>query len=151
MKKNITYIVSGGNGFKKEITHLVERFELLEEKFGIAISGLYATCKPEFATCDDEPDEPQPPRYRIHINFDVTSLSEVQLEKLAVNASAYNSDDQLLGEGISICGHQCFSSESMQFLLDQKPAKIRLYPSVWEKGRTCKTWGDVTHQSLIDW
>ena len=151
MKKNITYLVSGGNGFKKEITHLVERFELLEKKFGIAMSGLYATCKPEFAICDDELDEMQPPRYRILINFDVTSLSEFQLEKIAVNAAAYNSADQLLGEYISICGHQCFSSESMQFLLDQKPAKIRLYPSTWKKGRTFETSGDGTHQSLIDW
>ncbi len=151
MEKSITYLVTGGNELKNEITHLVERFELLEKKFGIAISGLYATCKPEFAICDDKPDEPQPPRYRIQINFDVTRLSEVQLEKLAVNAAAYDSADQLLGEDISICGHQCFSSESMQFFLDQKPGKIRLYPSVWKKGRTTKTWRDVTQQSLIDW
>lgn len=150
MKKNITYLVSGGDSFKEEITYLVERFELLEEKFGIAISGLYATCKPEFAICDNELDE-EPPRYRIEINFDVTSLSEFQLEKIAVNANAYNSADQLLGEYIAICGHQCFSSESMQFLLDQKPVKIRLYPSIWKKGRTCKAWGGVAHQSLIDW
>lgn len=151
MKKNITYLISGGNEFKKEITHLVERFEPLEKKLGIAISGLYATCKPEFATCDDEPDEPQPPRYRIQINFDVTCLSEVQLEHLVANASAYDLADQLLGESISPCGHQCFSSESIQFFLDQKPVKIRLFPSIWKKGRTCKTWGDVTQQSLIDW
>jgi len=29
---------------RKEITNIIERLELLEEKFGIALSGVYACC-----------------------------------------------------------------------------------------------------------
>lgn len=104
---------------KKEITKIIERFDLLEEKFGITISGLYATC-------DHEPDE-----YRIQINFDVTSLSGGKLgHSLRINASAYNSAGQLLGKGtVSTYDLHGFSSESISLDIDQEPVRIRLFPT----------------------
>lgn len=104
---------------KKEITKIIERFDLLEEKFGITISGLYATC-------DHEPDE-----YTIQINFDVTSLSGGKLgDSLRINASAYNSVGQLLQKNdVSLYGSEGFSSESISLWTDQEPVRIRLFPT----------------------
>lgn len=108
---------------KKEITKLIERLELLEEKFGIAISGLYASCK----------YEPYGPYHDIKINFDLTSLSGGKLERsFNVIASAYNSAGQLLQTGstrIDADDFMGFSPVSITLHLDQVPDKIRLFPS----------------------
>ena len=74
---------------KSEITNIVERLELLEDKFGIVISGLYASC-------DSRPYN-IPPNHVVIINFDVNSLAGGELERsLKINASAYNTAGQLL-------------------------------------------------------
>ena len=105
---------------KKEITKIIERFELIEEKLGVAISGLYATC-------EHEPDEHE---FAIQINFDVNSLSGGKLERVAYIASAYNSSGQLLGKAtVSTYDLHGFSSESISLRIDQEPVRIRLFPS----------------------
>ena len=111
---------------KKEITEIIERFELREEMLGVVISGLYANC--EYITDDSHP------YYTIRINFDIASLSGNKLGRsVSINASAYNSAGQLLGAERTQLFDQNFmgfSSESICFYsLDQEPKKIRLYPS----------------------
>lgn len=111
---------------KLEITNIVERLELLEEKFGIAISALFASCYYEsYGT---------PPYHAVTINFDVTSLSGGKLEcSFKISASAYNLAGQLLGTSSTYINNEefiGFGPESILCHLDQAPAKIRLFPSV---------------------
>lgn len=109
---------------KIEITGIVERLELLEEKFGIAISGLYATC--EFKTWKT------PHYYAIVINFDVASSTGAELDQsLSIRASAYNSAGQLLGTGSAYINKDDFlgfASMNITLDVDQAPEKIRLFP-----------------------
>lgn len=112
------------NKGKKEITEIVERLELLEEKFGIAISGLYATCEfRDYAT----------PSYLVIINFDLASLSGGKLERsFVVYANAYNSAGQLLTmQRPCIDANDFMGLESFSLYLevDLVPEKIRLYPA----------------------
>lgn len=108
-----------------EITGIVERLELLEEKFGIVISGLYA--KYEFHKLD-------PNSFYIYINFDVASLNGDRLGRnVFIKASVYNSDGQLLNTARTYLKAENFigfSSESLFLTCDQEPVKIRLFPSV---------------------
>ncbi len=111
---------------KLEITNIVERLELLEEKFGIAISALYASCYYQsYGT---------PPYHEVKINFDVTSLSGRELERsFNISASAYNAAGQLLDTSSTYINNEefmGFGPGSILCHLDQAPAKIRLFPSV---------------------
>ena len=112
---------------KKEITQLIERLELLEEKFGIAISGLYATS--EFITWKIL----TPHVHEIKINFDVGSSSGTALDRsFKIHASAYNSAGQLLGTSsanINKDNFLGFASMSIGIDVDQTPEKIRLFPA----------------------
>ena len=110
---------------KKEITKIIERLELLEEKFGIAISGMYANY--------ESGDRSFP--HMVNINFDLTSLSGGKLERsFHIFASVYNSMGQLLEtKSIRINADDFigFSSVSINLRdLDQAPEKIRLFPAV---------------------
>lgn len=110
---------------KSEITNIVERLELLEDKFGIVISGLYASC-------DSRPYN-IPPDHVVIINFDINSLAGGELERnLQINASAYNTAGQLLStDNVFIIKNFIgFESKKISFMsLDQAPTKIRLFPS----------------------
>lgn len=111
---------------KQEISKIIERLELLEEKFGIAISGLYATC---------ELNTWRIPHYHeIKINFDVASSMGIELDRsFSICASAYNSTGQLLGaESTKIYKDDFlgFASMSITFHVDQSPEKIRLFLAV---------------------
>lgn len=111
---------------KSEITNIVERLELLEDKFGIVISGLYASC-------DSRPYN-IPPDHVVIINFDVNSLAGGELERnLQINASAYNTAGQLLStDNVFIIKENFIGFESKKisfWSLDQAPTKIRLFPS----------------------
>lgn len=108
---------------KKEITKIIERLELLEEKFGIAISGLYANYETGNSAYP----------HIVTINFDLTSLSGGQLERsFSMIASAYNSTGQLLETHkthIDADNFMGFSPVSITLYLDQMPEKIRLFPA----------------------
>jgi ankyrin repeat protein len=124
-KREVSPALQNSSATKQEITKLIERLELLEEKFGIAISGLYATCKYE--------SYGSPPYHKIEINFDLTSLSDGKLERsFNVIASAYNSAGQLLktdSTRIYADDFMGFSPVSITLHLDQSPEKIRLFPA----------------------
>jgi hypothetical protein len=118
----------GRNEKIKEITNIIERLELLEEKFGITISGLYADSKPVRVNGVEG-------YIYIRINFDLTSLAGDKLERdFSVVASVYNSAGQLLDTKSTLIyadKFNGFSSVSMSLYdLDQTPAKIRLFPKV---------------------
>lgn len=110
-----------------EITKIIERLELLEDKRGIIISGLYATSEPANRLSDDLEV------WWIKINFDVTTTSWDKLERdVWVTASAYNSEGLLLEKrsaGIYADRFMGITSVSIGFSLEQLPEKIRLYPS----------------------
>jgi hypothetical protein len=107
-----------------EITGIVERLELLEEKFGITISALYA--KYEFKKL-------YPNSFDTCINFDVTSLNGDKLRRnVFIKASVYNSTGQLLRTAYTLLKAENFigfSSVSLTLFCDQEPVKIRLFPS----------------------
>jgi hypothetical protein len=110
---------------KSEITNLIERLELLEEKFGIALSGIYATCEPRtWAT---------PVEYGVTINCDVSSSSGGELARnFNVRVSAYNAAGQMIGTTSSYISKDNFvgfESISMTLYLDQPPEKVRLFPA----------------------
>lgn len=109
---------------KRDITKCIERLELLEEQFGIAISGLYATCIYQ--------PHGTPPYYEVKINFDVTSLTGSALERnFMLSASAYNPAGQLLDTSSSYIDKEDFlgfGPRSITAHLDQQPARIRLFP-----------------------
>lgn len=115
------------NPGKQEITSLIERLELLEEKFGIAISGLYAS--------HNDLSNGTRSCHHVTINFDVSSLSGGKLSQgLKINASVYNAAGQLLGiTPAYIHSDRFLGFDSMSILatLEQEPAKIRLSPSGW--------------------
>jgi len=107
-----------------EITNIVERLELLEEKFGIAISGLYA----DRGTARINGVEGF---VYIRINFDLTS-NKLESDVWMI-ASAYNSAGQLLDTHSDVIYAKDFNgfiSVSMSLSnLNQIPARIRLFPS----------------------
>jgi len=116
---------SGPAPSKQEITDIIERLELLEEKFGIAISGLYATSYYQ--------SNGTPPYHEVRINFDVTSLSGGAFERsFPIRASAYNAVGQLLDTSSAYIDNEKFigfSPMSILSHLDQEPTKIRLFPA----------------------
>ena len=111
---------------RMEITKIIERFELVEEKFCIAISGLYATGYPSRVNGGS--------LCHVEIKFDLISLRKGGKMKrdFWVNASAYNTAGQLLEERSErICaktfmGFQPISIDLSDLL--QAPTKIRLFP-----------------------
>ena len=112
---------------KKEITEIIERLELLEEKFGIAISGIYASC-------EETPWNRPTGDYRVIVNFDISSLNGDALARsLHICASAYNSAGQLLSKQQSHIDKDDFAgfaSIDITLYLDQMPERIRLFPTV---------------------
>ena len=112
---------------KKEITKIIERLELLEEKFGIAISGIYASC-------EETPWNRPTGDYRVIVNFDISSLNGDALARsLHICASAYNSAGQLLSKQESHIDKDDFAgfaSIDITLYLDQMPERIRLFPTV---------------------
>jgi len=116
--------IHDAENLKQEITKNIERLELLEEKFGIAISGLYANYETGNSAYP----------HIVKINFDLTSLSGGKLERsFKVLASAYNSAGQLLrteSTRIDADDFMGFCPVSITLYdLDQPPEKIRLFPS----------------------
>lgn len=108
----------------KEITKIIERLELLEEKFGVTISGLYANHK------SGNPVYP----HIVKINFDLVSLNGGKLERsFKMIASVYNSAGQLLvTEKAYIVADDFMGFEPVSITIhevDQAPGKIRLFPT----------------------
>ncbi len=111
---------------RNEISGIVDRLELLEEKFGVTLSGIYATCGPS---------EYQEGRYELQINYDISSTNGEGMthELVWINANAYNALGQLLGNQqhlLQKSKFMGFESASVELIIDQIPQNIRLFPSV---------------------
>lgn len=110
---------------KNEITGIVERLELLEEKLGLTLSGIYATC---------EPSAYKEGQYEVHVNYDISSTHGDGLTNhLYINTNAYNAAGQLLGNSQIFLNKSDFSgfqSATEELDIDQLPQKIRIFPSV---------------------
>ena len=108
-------------GAIREVTSNVERLELIEDKFGIGISGVYASTQ---AMAEDQ--------FLVRINFDISSSDGEPLKQsFYIHATAYNKAGQAIGmENIFV--HQPdffgFDSRSLLFYIDQPLEKIRLFP-----------------------
>lgn len=73
----------------KEITHCVQRFEMLEEKAGIEIHGL-------MVTVDD--DEDSDGEYSVHVLGEITAKNGTKIRNaVEIRISCYNAKGQLCG------------------------------------------------------
>lgn len=110
---------------KSEITEIVERLELLEEKLGISLNGLYASIEPRAWA--------SPPDFGLCINFDVLSTGGESLsESFYIRATAYNEAGQVVGKDdvfIHNVDFSGFDSKSINMVAAQRPVKIRLFPA----------------------
>lgn len=110
---------------KIDATKIVERLEVLEEKFGINLSALYVAV--EHRTWLSTPI------FQIWINFDVTSNSEGPLkESFYIKATVYNDAGQSIGVGKTHIYAEDFLGFDWREILvstQQRPAKIRVFPA----------------------
>lgn len=116
-------------GDNAELTHLVERLEILEEDFGVSIEGIYFTCRRDDAN-----------QYTVFFNFDVIAtnrdrINEIMAESDAgefqIQASFYNQNRQLIFTDKSYISQDefpGFCSKSSYAKVDEIPAHIRLFP-----------------------
>jgi hypothetical protein len=111
------------DGQKREITSIIERLELIEDKMGVSLGGIYATI---------EKSSWKNKHFELCINFDILSSSGDPLENsFSIQGVAYNEIGQSLGIGTQYIDCDKFfglASESITITVDQVPAKIRLYP-----------------------
>lgn len=108
----------------EELTNVVERLELLEEKFNVEISGLYAAL--ELVGVNS---------YYLSVNFDITSRTGGAIDNnVRFRINLYNSDGQLMRtDDRMIYSHEFVGLDTINFSLDlpskeQKPYKIRIFP-----------------------
>jgi hypothetical protein len=110
---------------KFEVTQIVERLELLEEKMGISISGLYASIV--------QRSWANPPDFLLRLNFDIVTGGGAALENsFYLRAAAYNEAGQAIGKDETFIYNKeflGFDSRAIEMAVDQKPAKIRLFPA----------------------
>jgi hypothetical protein len=104
----------------REVTSLVERLELIEDKFSIGITGIYASVE---LIAD---------KFFVVINFDITSNNGNSiLENFYIHATIYNIDGQAIGMENTLIYKSDFlgfDSKSIKIYANQVPAKIRLFP-----------------------
>ena len=109
---------------KYEITGIVERLELMEEKFGISIDGLYATCEKQTWNNAES--------FQLTLNFDVTATTGDIDRGFSIRANAYNTQGQLIGTQtafIDVRQFMGFESKTIQLDVDHSPTKLRLFPT----------------------
>jgi hypothetical protein len=99
-----------------EITDLVERLELIEERFGLRFDAIYA---------DYDLERPYP----LEINFDVLSDGQELEDSRSVITSVYNEKGQLIATDTTYVIPGSFVGiESFSRLIDcALPARIRIY------------------------
>lgn len=118
-------VVTTTDDRKREITSIIERLELIEEKLGISFTSIYATVQKRTWS--------SPPDFLLRINFDILSTSGGAVEHaFHVRAVAYNEAGQAIGKGETFVDNDSFlgfDSESFEILADQSPVKVRLFPA----------------------
>lgn len=113
------------NGVPKEITHLVERLELIEEKFNISIEGIYATC------CFYDLKSFTISSYEVELKFDVIGNGIALDRNFSIRANVYNTQSQLLGTQTTFIRKDQFvgfATQKINISVNQFPMKLRLFP-----------------------
>lgn len=107
-----------------EITSIIERLELIEEKLGVRFDGVYGVCvKRSF----EDPED-----FLIEVNFDVIGTEETLKRSFSPTLSAYNLAGQLLNTETSFIHNVNFlgiQSIKIQLLCSESPVRLRLYPA----------------------
>lgn len=118
---------SDGGNF--ELTHLVERFEILEDDFGVSFEGLYFTWSMDYQN-----------RCQVNFNFDVVAtnrdrINEILTESgdsgLTIQTSFYNQNGQLISTDKYFIYQKefpGFCSITRHVWMDDVPTRIRLFP-----------------------
>lgn len=119
-------ISDGGNS---ELTHLVERFEVLEEDFGVSLEGIYFIWSKDYQN-----------RYQVNFNFDVVAINRDRINEIMaanlnqgfrIQVNFYNQNGQLIASTMDHIYQDSFPgfcSVSSQETMDQIPNRIRLFP-----------------------
>lgn len=109
---------------KREITDLVDRLELLEDKCGIRLDGVYAVCSGMVLDGKEE--------YSVEVNCDIVGTGAELERSFNLRLNAYNSAGQLLKTDTIFIHKGDFSgfqSCSIRLYCDQFPHRLRLFPS----------------------
>lgn len=110
---------------KIDITELVDRLEILEQRVGIEISGLLALIKIN--------EYNNPKNFKIQVNFDISSINGDKLnENFQICLTAYNKYAQSLGTTQEYIYNESFlgfDSKSIELTVDEIPSKLRLFPA----------------------
>ena len=109
---------------KFEITHLVERLELLEDKLGVRFEGLYVVCTKRTSET--------PADYVVEANFDVVGMGATLERSFSPRLNAYNAEGQLLNTATSFIHNGNFvgiESCQVELICDMAPVRLRLFPS----------------------
>lgn len=107
-------------GKKKEIEN-VERLEMMEEKCGVSIEGVFAVFEEHDADS----------RY-LTVTAEIQAVSGTTIEEsIDVIITAYNSEGKVIATGSDyIDANDFFSLSPIDICIDiiEKPVKIRIYP-----------------------
>jgi ankyrin repeat protein len=105
---------------KREITELVDRLELLEDKLGIRLEGIYAVCAGQAG------------QYAVEVNCDLIGTGATLEHSFSLRLNAYNTAGQLLKTETAFIHNEKFTglqSCSLRMYCDQLPHRLRLFPS----------------------
>jgi len=110
----------------KERIENLERLEIMEDKFGISIEGLYA----EIERWEDLPDVL--PNINIYGEVHASNGTNIS-ESIYINATAFNKEGEVIGSAQTyIQQENFFAIEPLNsFIISdiiEKPSKIRIYP-----------------------
>jgi hypothetical protein len=109
----------------KERIENLEHLEIMEDKFGISIEGLYA----EIERWDDLPG--QLPNVNIYGEVHASNGTGIN-ENICIVATAFNKEGKVIGASEAhIYQEDFFAIEPLQILINdivEKPSKIRIYP-----------------------
>lgn len=107
-----------------DITSIIERLELIEEKIGFRFDAIYGVrIKRTWETPED---------FLIEVNFDVIGTEATLKKSFSPTLSIYNAAGQLLNTESSFIHNGNFigiESKKIQLLCREIPVRIRLYPA----------------------
>ncbi len=107
-----------------EITEIVERLELIEDKLGVRFDGIYAK---QVKRSWENPID-----FLIEVNFDVVGTENTLKRSFHPTLSAYNAAGQLLDSNTSFVYNNNFlgiESKRIQLICAEAPVRLRLYPA----------------------
>ena len=114
------------SGLAVEITDIVERLELIEEKLGVRFEGVCARARKRIENTN--------PDYIVEINFDVIGSEAELKQSLQPTLTAYNDMNQVIATDDTFINNDKFIGlQSCRIVIEchQKPRRLRLYPKIF--------------------